>query len=109
METWKILNQVIKRSKRNSVIGEIIDNNRNITDKHVIANKFNTYFTNIGSNLASKIKHVKSSHYDFLTGNYVNSMFFNPITEFEILDIMNSLRNSTSKGHDNTTTNIAKK
>ena len=46
---------------------EIIDNNRNITDKHIITNKFNSYYVNIGSNLASKIKPVKSSHYDYLT------------------------------------------
>ena len=51
---------------------------------------------------------MKSSHYDYLTGNYSNSMCFTPVTKIEILDINNSLKYSTSKGHDNITTNIVK-
>ena len=34
-------------------------------------------------------------------------MFFT-VTEIKILDIINSLKNFTSKGHDNITTNIVK-
>ena len=51
---------------------------------------------------------MKSSQYDYLTGNYSNSMFFTPVTKIEIVDIINSLKNSTSKGHDYITTNIVK-
>ena len=51
---------------------------------------------------------VKSNHCDYLTSNYSISVFYTPITEIEILDIINSLNNSTSKGHDNITTNIVK-
>ena len=51
---------------------------------------------------------MKSSHYDYLTGNYSKSVFFIPVTKIEILDIINSPNNSTSKGHDNITTNIDK-
>ena len=50
---------------------------------------------------------MKSSHYDYLTGNYSHLLFF-PITEINILDIINSLTNTTSKGHDSVTTNIDK-
>ena len=56
-----MLNHIINRSKRRNIIVEIIDNNHNITDKHIITNRFNSYFVNIDSNLASKIKPVKST------------------------------------------------
>ena len=35
-------------------------------------------------------------------------MFFLPVTEIENLNIINSLENSTNKGHDSITTNIVK-
>ena len=108
MNTWKIINHIINRSKWTNISDAIIDNSRDITDKHIIANKFNSYFANIGSNLASKIKPVKSNNCDYLTGNFSNSMFLTTVTEIEIFDIINSLKNSTSKGHDNITTNVVK-
>ena len=39
----------------NSAIKEININNKIISDKYEMANKFNEYFTNIGPTLANKI------------------------------------------------------
>ena len=38
---------------------------------------------------------------DFLRGDYCNSMFLEPTTEEEIIDIITNLKNSSSTGKDN--------
>jgi hypothetical protein len=58
--------------------------------------------------LANKISPTSLNHRHYLTGNYPDSMFFTPVTESEVIDIIGSLKNSTSKGHDNISTNIVK-
>ena len=72
-----------------------------ITDPVIIANKFNAYFTSIGPELAKKIPRGNKTPSSFLKGDFPDSMFFTPILEYEINDIISNLKNSTSKGHDN--------
>ena len=54
-KTWKILNKMTCRGSKHSSINEIVDNNVSITDPNLIANKFNLFFSNIGTDLAKKI------------------------------------------------------
>ncbi len=55
--TWKILNEVTRRkSKSKQCQKEFISEGVMITDGKTISNKFNEFFTNIGPNLAKKIK-----------------------------------------------------
>jgi hypothetical protein len=56
--TWKILNEVINKKKSKPTISSLFKTNDNteISDPILIANKFCNYFTNIGPNLAKKIK-----------------------------------------------------
>ena len=55
--TWKIINNLVNKNNHDhsgdSV--EFMYNNNKLTDKKVIAEKFNEYFVNIGKNLAKKI------------------------------------------------------
>ena len=37
----------------------------------------------------------------FLSGNYVNTMFFEPSTEQEIMEIVCSFKNGVAAGYDN--------
>ena len=55
-ETWKVLNILMKKQKLviNYPDSFNHDNNSETNDPKVIANVFAEYFTNIGSNLASK-------------------------------------------------------
>ena len=54
---WKIINDTTKfKNKQQESIKEIVnDENKTITDPVEMANTFNTYFSTIGSKLASKI------------------------------------------------------
>jgi len=86
-QTWKLLKSIIGKQTTNS-IKEISVNNTTITDPVTIANKFNEYFTSVGKDLAKKIPKVSGSCCDYITGNYPNTVFLNPVNKTEILDII---------------------
>ena len=52
-KTWTTINQLISKSAKSTTRPSyFVDNNKTITDKQEIANKFNNFFTNIGPNQA---------------------------------------------------------
>jgi hypothetical protein len=66
-KTWSTINEVLNKSTANNTIEYIHHNNTKIEDKKHIANCFNAYFSNIGTNMASKIEINKDYNYtDFL-------------------------------------------
>ncbi len=91
--TWKILNEVINKKKTTRKLPhELKVNNQMIFNPKLIANRFCDYFTNVGPNLAKTIPKASSTFQSYLDGNFINSLFFEPITEQEIGEIINSLR-----------------
>ena len=78
-------NQNIKRFKINN---NIIDNDLRI------ANEFNSYFVSVGPTLAAhQIKtYLNPLHY---VQNNPNSMVMQQIEEFEVVNVINSLNNSS--------------
>ena len=85
---WKTLNEIMNLNKTNSRMlpkefngnspGEII------SDPSKIANKFNEYFINIGPGLAKTLPECERTFDYYLTSNYKNSFFLNPITKYEV-------------------------
>ena len=55
--TWKIMKSIIgkSRAQNDSFPKSLIIDNEEITDKKSIAEKFNSFFVNTGTNLAAKI------------------------------------------------------
>ena len=74
--------------------------NFEISDPIEIANRFCNYFSNIGPNLAKKIQSTPNSHLNSLVGQYPNSIFFNPATENEIIEISKSFQSNKTYGYD---------
>ena len=88
-KTWQVLNSILPRSSKCDSIREVQINNDVITDPLTIRNKFNQYFTCIGSNLAKKIQHTEGSHRDFLSSIVKaasNAIFLYATTPHEIID-----------------------
>ena len=71
-------------------------NNQNISDPMVIANRFCSYFSNIGPNLAKQIPALSWIPSYFRTGNFMNTIFFEPVSQLEILEIVKSFRSVTA-------------
>ena len=55
-KTWEVIKELVNRtSMKNKLPQYFIVDREVLTDKHVIANRLNTFFTNIGPTLASQI------------------------------------------------------
>ena len=89
--TWKVINSVLNNKTTSHNIGSIIQDGNVIDNPAKIANNFNDYFVNIGPNLAHNIPSNSSPIGDYLNYSNHTSLFFTPVTEFEVIDIVNSL------------------
>jgi len=75
-QTWELINEIIKRKKKESLyITEFKYNNEPVTDCKEIVNRFNDYFANVGYDLARKRNVDTSSTFkSYLKGNFMDSM-----------------------------------
>ena len=55
--TWKMLNNIMGRNKRNHNDSSVIINDNEVTDFQLIANKFNEYFSTVAEKQMEKIPH----------------------------------------------------
>ena len=72
----------------------IIENNH-ITDKSLIAESFNDYFSNIGKHTSKNVPKSTKQFDDYLLNQNVNSMFLEPINSTKVLDIVKKLKPKT--------------
>jgi hypothetical protein len=110
--TWKTINTLLNKNvKTKELPNKFIAKNsgESITKPSKIADKFNEYFINIGPQLASKINgNLETSIQKYLTGNFMNSMFLNPITENEMISEVLKLKDNKSPGYDEINAKIIK-
>lgn len=108
-QLWKNLNTVcsFKQGKsRSNSISKLNVNGVTLYDSKDICNGFNSYFSTVGQNLVDDlIKNNKNTNVgDFKTycpRSIINSIFITPTDEYEILGIINKLRDSKAPGYDN--------
>ena len=88
-KTWKLLNEITHRGSTRA--NRQIDIDGVATDDSLtIANKFNRFFTNIGPELAKKIPSTGKNPISLLEGNFSDSMFFSPVLDLEVFDIIHN-------------------
>lgn len=112
-DTWRLINSILHDTcglGGRTTIKEIIHNNKTISAPREIANKFNDFFSNIGTELAKQIPNVEPNVtiIDSMPPRNCNSLFLMPCTGAEIIDIVNKLNNSKSTGLDGYKTNVIK-
>jgi hypothetical protein len=109
---WYTLNKALNKNRKKKEMPKSFFGNNSmdiIDDPKKIANGFNEYFINVGPNLAKKIKENPDMTFDnYLTSNYPNSMFLDPITENELVIEINSMNPNKSPGHDDISIQIVK-
>ena len=108
--TWKTINEILSRNKSNNAFPCLFnDAGVTITDTKEIANRFNTFFTNIGPNLASNIAYNGNiTHLDYLI-NKTNNMFtFTPVNVEIVTKTIKNLSAKTSTGPDGFSTKLLK-
>ena len=79
-----------KRQNESSYPDYFTNNGRTITNKTDIADSFNFFFANIGHKLAAEINPPVNgaSIHDCLESRNKNSMFLNPVSEDEIIRVV---------------------
>ena len=110
-KTWQCINGILNKSNHNPSYPESFNlNNTLITDTKDIAENFNDYFIDIGKNLADKIPLSQKSFVDYIPNrfNTSESCAIRLTDPYEIIDIVNSMSNSTSAGIDEVSINILK-
>ena len=104
-KSWKVIKEIIGRGKNTHNSTKFTINGNPTFDKSVISNSFNNYFTHVGPQLAQNIQgHINPLNYLNPT---MKSMYIPYISEYEIIEIIKSLKNS-SAGYDNIPASIAK-
>ena len=105
---WKTIKGIINSKQTPSFTDYIYINNERVTDKSLMAQKFNEYFTNIGPSLAKKISDINIDYMQYLKGNFKDTFCLFPTDPLEIISVASNLPNKTSYGHDNIPTDIGK-
>ena len=106
--TWKVINEALKSKTSSDLPKHILKDGLQIDNSADIAQAFNEYFVNLGPDLASKIPNSQTSFHSFLKERNSESLFFVPIVEEEIKEIVNSLNNKKSSGYDGITNFLLK-
>lgn len=103
---WRIINTTIKNDSSYKEPTPILINNSEAYDKELISNSFNSYFVNLPKSLATSITHAQNDN--AFISVVENSIFLEPVTETEILNTINNLKNSNSTGFDDFSVKIIK-
>ena len=110
-KTWKNINLILKNSDKKSILPNfLLNNDKVITNKIDIAEHFNSYFVNIGPNLASTLKPEGKKQFIEYLGHKPNFNFrFENVSTESILDIINNLKSKNTYGFDRLSSKFLKK
>lgn len=109
-KTWDTINEILNKTKKKmSFPDHFIENGQPIHDRLEIANCFNSFFTNIGPNLANLVTPTPNIDYrKFLNKNQANTFRFSQVDPESIEKIINNLQTKNSTGHDGISTKLIK-
>ncbi len=99
-ETWKLLNEITGKTRKNTEIKELKINNKIENDKVKIADEFNTFFSQVGKTTGEEIPNVETDPLAYLRGEPPRHMTMQPILPCEILYTTKFLKSKKSKGSD---------
>ena len=108
-KTWKVINDVLDKAKKNKHITKRIHENKEIDNFKEISEIFNTYFSRIGVELAKNIPTTNTSFQKYLTNPNPNSLFLFPTNTKELTKIVKNLHDKKSTGHDEIDNILVKK
>ena len=108
VESWKIIKKVINKNTTNLVSKRFSLNDDYITHGNIIADHFNDMYVNLGKNLSANINTVSNrAPESYISLCNKNSLYFEPVSEDEIVKIVLQMKNS-SPGSDGITAKILK-
>ena len=108
-KTWSILNSVVgKDSSKQSFPNTFIVNGKSITDKRLIANEFNNFFSEIGYQTGLNVPKTSINFDKYLINQNYPTMFLRPVSSDTVINTTLSLKSKLSTGHDHISTKLLK-
>ncbi|XP_065678226.1 uncharacterized protein LOC136093192 [Hydra vulgaris] len=107
--TWSVIKEIIGRKNNGISIQpkKLLVDGKIIYDKSIVAENLNSFFLNIGPNLAEKIP-SSSSSFDSYLKIYDKVMDESKLDINELRYALDNLKNNTSVGFDNISINVVK-
>jgi hypothetical protein len=100
-KTWLTLRNALNQNVCKTELPEyFIHKNRKITNGKQIAQNFNKFFSDIGRDISSKVPPSESHYTNYLGVPHNHTMFLDPVTPSNIINIASKLKPKMSKGHD---------
>ena len=110
-KTWNMINSVLNKNHHNGAEFPkfFCVNNTYIADRKQIADCFNRYFTNIGSELADRIDTPPNKSYkDFLRKPTKKRFTFQVVTSEIVSKVIDDMKPKSSSGYDRISNNLLK-
>ena len=108
-ETWQILKLAINRQNtKSSCTGSFNINGNQVFDKSKIAEEFNTFYANIGISTSLNVPPSRSSFAYYLRNRQKGSLFWEPVVENDVFNVVHKLKSKMSCGHDELPMKIVK-
>ena len=108
-KTWGIISETLNRSVPNSIPDTMTINGEDCSDRQVIADNFNNFFSTIGESNEKNIRKHNGSHFqDYLTNHTDCHFAFHLINNNDTIRIIKKIKLSKSKGHDGVSTELLK-
>lgn len=107
-KSWRALKDIINKKKESGASSRFMVNNRIITNKTDICNGFNSFFINVGPNLAKNIPSVNKSPCGYMKNRVVNEIIMAEVLEDEVSDLIKKLKD-TSAGWDCIASSVVRK
>lgn len=85
---------VNRKGSSNATINKLIIDNNCYTDKQSICEQLNTYYINVGKNLASKLPTHHLNPTDHIIHKPSNSFMLHAVTPQEVEDIISNLKDN---------------
>ena len=109
-QSWTLLRTVLdKQQPKKSLPDHFKHNNVDLSDPQNIADQFNHFFANIGNEVSSSVSSTDVNLSTYLNVPNQQSMFLDPVTTLDIVDIANKIRTKTSIDKNNISTKLLKK
>ena len=113
-ETWTQIKHLINKNNNKCDFPKIINSKdgHELNCEESIANSFNAYFSNVGSNLADNMPAISGNALQYLNESKVKppvgSLLLHPTTTDEILKTVKALKNKSSCGTDHISPKLIK-
>ena len=104
-----MINRNYNKASSKHVPSSIIIRDTEITENKSIANHFNTYFNNIGKNLAASLDSNNLKDFkSYLSKNFNQTFELKLVNDDDIIKIINELQPKNSNGHDEISNKLLK-